>query len=137
MNIINQCREWQAIPKMLINDEALSYAAKGLYACIASMPAEAEITAKAVQSDLNKRTIAKLLLELRDAGWLEVKGERGNGQKVYVLRSSKSRAASAKNAPFGGCKKCTLQGAKNAPSGCKKCTLLIMYIIIIYYIIIL
>ena len=116
MNIINQCNGWQAIPRKLINDDTLSYAAKGVYMRIAAMAENTEITAKMLQGELNKRTIAKLLLELRDAGWLAVVGERADGRKAYVLKAYRSEASGAKNAPDSECKKCTRASAKNAPA---------------------
>lgn len=118
MNIINKVGQWQAIPMALIKDESLSYAAKGLYARLAILPEQSEITVASVKGDSNKRTIAKLFIELRDAGWLVVLHERADCRKIYQLNFEKTTdVAGAKNAPAtesSECKKCTRAGAKNA-----------------------
>ncbi len=118
MNIINKVGQWQAIPMAIIKDESLSYAAKGLYARLAILPEESEITVTSVKCDNNRRTIAKLFIELRDAGWLEVLHERADKRKIYQLNCEKrTDGACAKNAhatTSSECKKCTRACAKNA-----------------------
>ena len=106
----------------LINDSSLSYAAKGVYMRIAALPETTEVTAKLLQGELNKRTIATLMLELLKAGWLRIIDKKYNGQKVYQLLATRAENLDnvtenqgAKNA-LVGCKKCTQQGAENAPS---------------------
>lgn len=119
MEIINKVRKWQAIPMELIKDESLSFAAKGVYLQLATLPEDVEITAEHVRGDLNKRTIAKLFIELRDAGWLTVLSERRDGRKVYQLNVIKEVGTSANNAPEtpnGECRKCTRASAENAPA---------------------
>ena len=64
MIIINNIAgQWTAIPMALINDSSLSYAAKGVYMRIAALPEKTEVTAKLLQGELNKRTIATLFRE--------------------------------------------------------------------------
>ena len=123
MIIINNIAgQWTAIPMALINDSSLSYAAKGVYMRIAALPETTEVTAKLLQGELNKRTIATLMLELLKAGWLRIIDKKYNGQKVYQLLATRAENLDnvtenqgAKNA-LVGCKKCTQQGAENAPS---------------------
>lgn len=123
MIIINNIAgQWTAIPVALINDSSLSYAAKGVYLRIAALPETTEVTAKLLQGELNKRTIATLMLELLKAGWLRIIDKKYNGQKVYQLLATRAENLDnvtenqgAKNA-LVGCKKCTQQGAENAPS---------------------
>lgn len=115
MIIINNIAgQWTAIPLALINDSSLSYAAKGVYMRIAALPETTEVTAKLLQGELNKRTIATLFRELINCGWLTITHERADGRKVYQLNVNKE-VAGAKNAPESECKKCTRAGAKNAP----------------------
>ena len=90
----------------LINDSSLSYAAKGVYMRIAALPEKTEVTAKLLQGELNKRTIATLMLELLKAGWLRIIDKKYNGQKVYQLLAT--RADDMHNITEN-------QGAKNAP----------------------
>ena len=123
MIIINNIAgQWTAIPVALINDSSLSYAAKGVYLRIAALPETIEVTAKLLQGELNKRTIATLFRELISAGWLRIIDKKYNGQKVYQLLATRAEDLDnvtenkgAKNA-LVGCKKCTQQGAENAPS---------------------
>ena len=76
MIIINNIAgQWTAIPLALINDSSLSYAAKGVYMRIAALPEQTEVTAKLLQGELNKRTIATLFRELIDCGWLTITHE--------------------------------------------------------------
>lgn len=98
MEIINKVRKWQAIPMELIKDESLSFAAKGVYLQLATLPEDVEITAELIRGNLNRRTIAKLLIELRDAGWLTVLSERKDWRKVYQLNVVKECDACAENA---------------------------------------
>lgn len=122
MIIINNIAgQWTAIPLALINDSSLSYAAKGVYMRIAALPEKTEVTAKLLQGELNKRTIATLMLELLKAGWLRIIDKKYNGQKVYQLLATRVENLDnvmgnqgAKSA-LVGCKKCTQQGAENAP----------------------
>ena len=115
MIIINNIAgQWTAIPVALINDSSLSYAAKGVYLRIAALPETIEVTAKLLQGELNKRTIATLFRELIDCGWLTITHERADGRKAYKLNANKDMT-SAKNAPVSECKKCTRASAKNAP----------------------
>ena len=99
MIIINNIAgQWTAIPMALINDSSLSYAAKGVYMRIAALPETTEVTAKLLQGELNKRTIATLFRELINCGWLTITHERADGRKVYQLNVNKE-VAGAKNAP--------------------------------------
>ena len=99
MIIINNIAgQWTAIPVALINDSSLSYAAKGVYLRIAALPETTEVTAKLLQGELNKRTIATLFRELIDCGWLTITHERADGRKAYKLNANKDMT-SAKNAP--------------------------------------
>ena len=117
-NIVGQ---WTAIPLALIMDDSLSYAARGVYMRIAALPETTEVTAKLLQGELNKRTIAALFLELRNSGWITITHERADGRKAYRLNANKE-VTGAKNAPErvqkmhpSECKKYTRTGAKNAP----------------------
>ena len=124
MIIINNIAgQWTAIPLALINDSSLSYAAKGVYMRIAALPEKTEVTAKLLQGELNKRTIATLMLELLKAGWLRIIDKKYNGQKVYQLLAT--RVENLDNVMEN-------QGAKNAPSRVQKMhpTIRIIYIII-------
>lgn len=118
MEIINKIRKWQAIPMELIKDDSLSFAAKGVYLQLATLPDDVEITAELIRGNLNRRTIAKLLIELRDAGWLTVLSERKDWRKVYQLNVIKKVGASAENAhdaPNSVCTKYTRACAENTP----------------------
>ena len=125
-NIVGQ---WTAIPLALIMDDSISYAARGVYMRIAALPEQVEVTAKMLQGELNKRTIAALFLELRNSGWITVTHESGNGVKTYRLNANKAVAGAEKASEWvqnmlpSECKKCTQRvqkmhpkGAKNAPS---------------------
>ena len=109
-NIVGQ---WTAIPLALIMDDSLSYAARGVYMRIAALPEHVEVTAKLLQGELNKRTIASLFLELKNSGWITVTHERADGRKAYRLNANKE-VTGAENAP---------ERVQNMhPSECKKYT---------------
>ena len=125
-NIVGQ---WTAIPLALIMDDSISYAARGVYMRIAALPEQVEVTAKMLQGELNKRTIAALFLELRNSGWITITHESGNGVKTYRLNANKEVAGAQKASEWvqnmhpRECKKCTQRvqkmhpkGAENAPS---------------------
>ena len=114
MIIINNIAgQWTAIPLALIMDDSLSYAARGVYMRIAALPEHVEVTAKMLQGELNKRTIAALFLELKNSGWITITHERADGRKAYRLNANKE-VVGAENAPE--------RVQKMHPSECKICT---------------
>ena len=136
-NIVGQ---WTAIPLALIMDDSISYAARGVYMRIAALPEQVEVTAKMLQGELNKRTIAALFLELRNSGWITVTHESGNGVKTYRLNANKAVAGAEKASEWvqnmlpSECKKCTQRVQKMHPLR-PTIRIYIIYIIIIYIII--
>ena len=90
MELINKCKQWQAIPMELIYDSQLSLMAKAIYMLLAGLPAASEITAKQLEllHGMSRKTAGKYMLELRDRGWLECVSERKDFRKVYVLNGT-------------------------------------------------
>ena len=90
MELINKCKQWQAIPMELIYDSELSLMAKAIYMLLAGLPAASEITAKQLEllHGVSRKTAAKYMLELRERGWLECVSERKDYYKVYVLNGT-------------------------------------------------
>ena len=93
MELINKCKQWQAIPMELIYDSELSLMAKAIYMLLAGLPAASEITAKQLEllHGVSRKTAAKYMLELRERGWLECVSERKDFYKVYVLHGTIAR----------------------------------------------
>lgn len=93
MELINKCKQWQAIPMELIYDSELSLMAKAIYMLLAGLPAASEITAKQLEllHGVSRKTAAKYMLELRERGWLECVSERKDFYKVYVLHGTLAR----------------------------------------------
>lgn len=93
MELINKCKQWQAIPMELIYDSKLSLMAKAVYMLLAGLPAASEITATQLEllHGISRKTAGKYMLELRDRGWLECISERKDMHKVYVLHGSLAR----------------------------------------------
>ena len=93
MELINKCKQWQAIPMELIYDSELSLMAKAIYMLLAGLPAASEITATQLEllHGISRKTAGKYMLELRDRGWLECISERKDMHKVYVLHGSLAR----------------------------------------------
>lgn len=90
MELINKCKQWQAIPMELIYDSKLSLMAKAVYMLLAGLPAASEITTKQLEllHGVSRKTAGKYMLELRDRGWLECVSERKDFRKVYVLHGT-------------------------------------------------
>ena len=92
MEIINKCKQWQAIPMELIYDSELSLMAKAVYMLLAGLPATSEITATRLEKfGISRKTAGKHMVELRQRGWLECVSERKDNFKVYVLNGTLAR----------------------------------------------
>ena len=92
MELINKCKQWQAIPMELIYDSELSLMAKAVYMLLAGLPATSEITATRLEKfGISRKTAGKHMVELRQRGWLECVSERKDNFKVYVLNGTLAR----------------------------------------------
>lgn len=92
MELINKCKQWQAIPMELIYDSELSLMAKAVYMLLAGLPATSEITATRLEMfGISRKTAGKHMVELRQRGWLECVSERKDNFKVYVLNGTLAR----------------------------------------------
>ena len=92
MELINKCKQWQAIPMELIYDSQLSLMAKAVYMLLAGLPATSEITATRLEKfGISRKTAGKHMVELRQRGWLECVSERKDNFKVYVLNGTLAR----------------------------------------------
>ena len=117
MELINKCKQWQAIPMELIYDSQLSLMAKAIYMLLAGLPAASEITAKQLEllHGVSRKTAAKYMLELRERGWLECVSERKDFYKVYVLNGTLAREEFT-HAPQKACVKFTHARGNSLPT---------------------
>ena len=117
MELINKCKQWQAIPMELIYDSKLSLMAKAIYMLLAGLPAASEITAKQLEllHGVSRKTAAKYMLELRERGWLECVSERKDFYKVYVLHGTLAREEFT-HAPQKACVKFTHARGNSLPT---------------------
>ena len=117
MELINKCKQWQAIPMELIYDSKLSLMAKAIYMLLAGLPAASEITTKQLEllHGVSRKTAGKYMLELRDRGWLECVSERKDFRKVYVLHGTIAWEDFT-HAPEKACVKFTHARGKNLPT---------------------
>ena len=85
MELINKCKQWQAIPMELIYDSELSLMAKAVYMLLAGLPATSEITATRLEKfGISRKTAGKHMVELRQRGWLECVSERKEIGRAHV-----------------------------------------------------
>lgn len=117
MELINKCKQWQAIPMELIYDSELSLMAKAIYMLLAGLPAASEITTKQLEllHGVSRKTAGKYMLELRDRGWLECVSERKDFRKVYVLHGTIAWEDFT-HAPEKACVKFTRERGKILPA---------------------
>lgn len=89
-------RDYQVLPRTLIQDNSLSLQARFIYCYMASKPDGWEFYKKAMAKDLNlcEDTLTKYLRELINSGWIDSEGqsvERGKfGAVRYIIKSQKA-----------------------------------------------
>lgn len=81
-NFNNELKNWQQIPKLLINDNTLSDRARFVYCFMACKPDEWDFFMQPLAKDLGYSvdTLRKYITELIEAGWLS-KGEQSRTEK--------------------------------------------------------
>lgn len=95
-NFNNELKNWQQIPKLLINDNTLSDRARFVYCFMACKPEDWDFFMQPLAKDLGYSvdTLRKYITELIEAGWLS-KGEQSRTEKntwgatKYTLHATK------------------------------------------------
>lgn len=95
---------WVAIPNKLLEDESLSWKAKGLWAYLQSRPADWSVREKdlVTRSKDGRDSVRSALQELQDSGWLTRDHQRSAGKwddVLYILHEPGGKPSPEKPSP--------------------------------------